>query len=125
LFDTLHIYNCFKINDALSTLPSIYALKYPTKEFHAKEDGLKLRVNRAHQLMACADKYNLFVEKNNTSKKNKRTLLEASKEAGLQQDSSHIFAGVPKKKFGNFSMPPIYFYLTKKVEIGKLAKSGD
>jgi hypothetical protein len=69
LFDTLHIPNCFKINDALSTLPSIYALKYATKKVHAKEDRLKLRVNGAHQLMDCADKHNLFVEKNNATKK--------------------------------------------------------
>jgi len=69
LFDTLRIRNCFKINDALSTLPSIYALKYATKEVHAKDDRLKLRVNGAHQVLACADKYNLFVERNNATKK--------------------------------------------------------
>jgi hypothetical protein len=72
LFDTLHIHNCFKINDALSTLPTIHALQYATKKIHAKEEGLKLRVNGEHQPMVCADKYNLFVEKNNTTKKNTR-----------------------------------------------------
>lgn len=104
MFDILHIHNCFKTNDALSTLPSINALKYATKKVHAQEEGQKLRVNVAHQPMVCADKYNLLVEKNNTTKKNTRPVLEAtsSKEAGLQQESSHIFAGVQTNKIWKF-----------------------
>jgi hypothetical protein len=51
--------------------------------------------------MVCADKYNLFVEKN-TTKKSTKTLLGASKEAGLQQESSHIFAVVPTNKIWKF-----------------------
>lgn len=35
LFHKLHIHNCLKTNDALSTLPSIHALKYATKKVHA------------------------------------------------------------------------------------------
>jgi len=87
LFDKLCIHNCLKIYDVLSTLLSNHALKYATKKVHAKEGGLKLRVYGSHQPMVSADKYNLFVEKNNTTKKNTRTLLEASKEDGMQQES--------------------------------------
>jgi hypothetical protein len=54
MFDTFNIYNCFKISDALSPLPSSHAFKYATKVY-AKEEGLKLRVNVAHQPMVSAD----------------------------------------------------------------------
>jgi hypothetical protein len=57
-------------------------LGYAIRRVQEKQEGLKL--NRTHQIAACADGVNIVRENIDNVKKNKEALLDASKEVGLE-----------------------------------------
>jgi hypothetical protein len=50
----------------------------------SKKKHVGLILNGTHQLLVCADDVNLLDDKVNTVKKNTQTLIDASKEVGLE-----------------------------------------
>jgi hypothetical protein len=59
-----------------------FALEYTIRNVQKKQEGLKL--NGAHQLLACSDDINIVGENADTIRKNTKSLLDASKEVGLE-----------------------------------------
>jgi hypothetical protein len=68
--------------DALSPLLSNFTLEYAIRKVQENQVGVKL--NGAHQLLAYADDVNLLRDNLDTIKKNKETLIDASKEVGIE-----------------------------------------
>jgi hypothetical protein len=60
----------------------IFALEYAIRKVQENHAGLKL--NETHQLLAYADDVNLLGDDMETVKKNTETLIDASKEFGLE-----------------------------------------
>jgi hypothetical protein len=82
LSDIFLIQNGLKQGDTLSPLFFNFALEYAIMKVQENEVGLKL--NWTHQLLAYADDVNLLVDDIDTIKKNTETLIDASKEVGLE-----------------------------------------
>jgi hypothetical protein len=80
--DRFPIQNGLKQGDALSPLLINFALEYAIRKVQEIQVGLKL--NGTHQLLAYTDDVNLLGDNTDTIKKNRETLIDASKEVGLE-----------------------------------------
>jgi hypothetical protein len=76
------IQNGLKQGDALSPLFFNFALEYAIRKVH--ENQVELKLNGTHQLLAYADDVNLLGDNIDTINKNTQTLIDASKEVGLE-----------------------------------------
>jgi hypothetical protein len=74
--------NGLKQGDALSPLHFNFVLEYAISKVQENQVGLKL--NWTHQLLAYADDVNLLGDNINTIKKITETLLDATKDIGLE-----------------------------------------
>jgi hypothetical protein len=80
--DSFPIQNILKQGHAPSPLPFNFALEYAISKRHENQVGLKL--NGTHQLLAYRDYVNLLGDNIDTIKENTETLIDASKEVGLE-----------------------------------------
>jgi hypothetical protein len=82
LSDSFPIQNGLKQGDALSPLPFNFALEYAIRKVQENQAGLKL--NGTLQLLAYADDVNLLGDNIGNISKNTQTVIDASKEVGLE-----------------------------------------
>jgi hypothetical protein len=82
LSDSFPIQNELKQEDGLSQLLFDFALEHAIRKVQENREEIKL--NGTHQLLAHADDVNLLCDNINTVKKNTDTLIDASKEVGLE-----------------------------------------
>jgi hypothetical protein len=82
LSDNFPIKNGLKQGDALTPLLWNSALEYASRKVQGNQMGLKL--NGTDQLLAYADDVNLLGDNLDTIKKSTESLIDASKEVGLE-----------------------------------------
>jgi sorting nexin-29 len=81
LSDSFPIQNGLKQGDALSPRIFNFALEYAIRKIQDNQVGLKFKT---HQLLAYADDVNPVGDNIDTINKNTQTLIDASKEVGLE-----------------------------------------
>jgi hypothetical protein len=92
LSDNFPIQNCLKHGDASSPLLLNVALEYAIIKVQEKQVGQKL--NGTHHLLVYPDDVNLLSDNIDAIKKNTETLIDASKEVGLEvntEKTKYIF----------------------------------
>jgi hypothetical protein len=82
LSDTLPIQNGLKQGDALLSFLFNFAIEYAIRKVQGNQVSLEL--NGAHQLLFYADDDNLLGDSINTIEKNSETLVEGSRDVGLE-----------------------------------------
>jgi hypothetical protein len=82
LSDSFPVQNGLKQGDALSPVLFNFALEYAIRK--VQENQLRLKLNGTHQLLAYADDMNLLGDNIDSIKESIETLIDASKEVGLE-----------------------------------------
>jgi hypothetical protein len=82
LSDTFRVKNGIRQGDALSPVPFNFTLEYAFMKVQENQVGLKL--SGTHHILLYADDVNLFGDNIDTIKENTETLIDASKEVGLE-----------------------------------------
>jgi hypothetical protein len=88
LSDTFPILNGLKQGHASTPLPFNFALEYAIKKVQENQVGLEL--NGTHQLLVYTHDVNLLEDNIDTVQKNTQTLIDASKEVGLEVNTEKI-----------------------------------
>jgi hypothetical protein len=86
--DNFPIQNVLKQGDTLSQLFFNFALEYAIRKVQENQVGLKL--SGTHELFVYAADVNLLGDNIHTTMKNAQTLIEASKEVGLEVNTDNI-----------------------------------
>jgi hypothetical protein len=85
LSDKFSVRNGLKQGDALKPLLFNFGLEYAIRKVQENQVGLK--VNGTHHLLVYADDVNLLGDNIDTIEKNAETLIDVSKEVGIEVDA--------------------------------------